>query len=64
MNRDRVIYCNPLWTRANVRHARESGVRLVVVETEDDMNRFAANYPDSRYEIHIKSVAVWCLTYL
>lgn len=53
VDRDRLVYCNPLWTRANIRHARSSGVRLVVVETEDDMNRFAANFSDARIILRV-----------
>ncbi|VDK87638.1 unnamed protein product [Litomosoides sigmodontis] len=47
VNVDRIIYRNPLWTRGNIRHARECGIQTVIIETEDDLKRFAMYYPEA-----------------
>lgn len=47
VNVDRIIYRNPLWTRGNIRHAKECGIQTVIIETEDDLKRFATYYPEA-----------------
>ncbi|CAG9529718.1 unnamed protein product [Cercopithifilaria johnstoni] len=47
VNVDRIIYRNPLWTRGNIRYAKECGIQTVVIETEDDLKRFATYYPEA-----------------
>uniref|UniRef100_A0A0R3RLF5 Orn_Arg_deC_N domain-containing protein n=1 Tax=Elaeophora elaphi TaxID=1147741 RepID=A0A0R3RLF5_9BILA len=47
VNVDRIIYRNPLWTRGSIRHAKECGIQTVIIETEDDLKRFAMYYPEA-----------------
>ncbi|VDO61866.1 unnamed protein product, partial [Onchocerca flexuosa] len=44
---DRIIYRNPMWTRGSIRHAKECGIQTVIIETEDDLKRFATYYPEA-----------------
>ncbi|VDO39575.1 unnamed protein product [Brugia timori] len=47
VNVDRIIYRNPLWTRGSIRHAKECDIQTVIIETEDDLKRFAMYYPEA-----------------
>ncbi|VDN05500.1 unnamed protein product [Thelazia callipaeda] len=50
---DRIIYHNPLWTRGNIRHARECGIKTFIVESEDDLRRFTTFYPDANIILRV-----------
>lgn len=50
---DRIIYRNPLWTRGNIRHAKECGIQTVIIETEDDLKRFAIYYPEANIILRV-----------
>uniref|UniRef100_A0A915Q073 Orn/DAP/Arg decarboxylase 2 N-terminal domain-containing protein n=1 Tax=Setaria digitata TaxID=48799 RepID=A0A915Q073_9BILA len=53
VNVDRVIYRNPMWTRGNIRHAKECGIRTVVIDSEDDLKRFVTYYPEANIILRV-----------
>ncbi|VBB29180.1 unnamed protein product [Acanthocheilonema viteae] len=53
VNVDRIIYRNPLWTRGNIRHAKECGIQTVIIETEDDLKRFATYYCEANIILRV-----------
>ncbi|MCP9260282.1 Ornithine decarboxylase [Dirofilaria immitis] len=50
---NRIIYRNPMWTRGNIRHAKECGIQTVIIETEDDLKRFTTYYSEARIILRV-----------
>uniref|UniRef100_A0A8R1XQ46 Orn/DAP/Arg decarboxylase 2 N-terminal domain-containing protein n=1 Tax=Onchocerca volvulus TaxID=6282 RepID=A0A8R1XQ46_ONCVO len=50
---DRIIYRNPMWTRGSIRHAKECGIQTVIIETEDDLKRFATYYSEANIILRV-----------
>lgn len=53
IGQDRILYANPLWTRANIRHAKECEVQLVVIESGDDLKRFSQYFPEANIILRV-----------
>lgn len=49
----RVVYANPLWTRGNVRHARELGVDMLIFENYDDLVRMHSLHPTASLVLRV-----------
>ena len=43
----RILYANPLWTRNNLRHASSNNVKMLMFESESELTRIHATFPDA-----------------
>uniref|UniRef100_A0A183E3T2 Ornithine decarboxylase n=1 Tax=Gongylonema pulchrum TaxID=637853 RepID=A0A183E3T2_9BILA len=53
VGQERILYSNPLWTRANIRHAKQCGVKWVVIESEDDLKRFTTYFLEANIILRV-----------
>uniref|UniRef100_A0A915CXQ2 Ornithine decarboxylase n=1 Tax=Ditylenchus dipsaci TaxID=166011 RepID=A0A915CXQ2_9BILA len=50
---DRILYSNPLWTRAALKQAAAKDVQLLTFESSRDLDRIMLNHPTAELLLHI-----------
>lgn len=60
----RILYTQPIKSEAQIAHARQRDVRLLVCDNEEEVRKVAAHHPDCRLMLRIRVTNPYCVVNL